>query len=252
MPVLYGINAVLEAVRARGGRIDYVAIARERNDQRVQRVVEAARQAGVAVRFLPREQVARLAGAEQHQGVAAVVAAGDYADLDHILAHPRGARRFLVLLDGVEDPHNLGAILRTADAAAADGVVILERRAVGLTATVARASAGASEHVPLARVTNLSRALEDLKRASVWTVGVDERVPQTYDSIDYDMDVALVLGAEGRGLHELVRKHCDFLVSIPMAGHVPSLNVSVAAAVVMYEVARQRRKKATETQRTQR
>jgi 23S rRNA (guanosine2251-2'-O)-methyltransferase len=146
------------------------------------------------------------------------------------------------VLDGIEDPHNLGAIIRTADAAGADGVVIPERRAVGITGTVSKAAAGAAEHLPIARVTNIGRTLEELKRENIWTVGLDERGAQSYDALDYNMDCALVLGAEGAGLHELVRKKCDFLVSIPMLGQVPSLNVSVAAAVVMYELARQRRK----------
>jgi 23S rRNA (guanosine2251-2'-O)-methyltransferase len=146
-----------------------------------------------------------------------------------------------VVLDGIEDPHNLGALIRTADGAGADGVIIPERRAVGLTGTVVKASAGASEHLAIARVTNISRTLEELKERNLWTVGLDERGPQSYDEIDYNMQCAIVLGAEGKGLHDLVRKRCDFLVSIPMLGGVASLNVSVAGAVVMYEVARQRR-----------
>jgi 23S rRNA (guanosine2251-2'-O)-methyltransferase len=144
------------------------------------------------------------------------------------------------VLDGVEDPHNLGAILRTADAAGADGVLIPERRAAGVTGTVTKVSAGASEHLPIAKVTNIARSLEELKDRNIWTVGLDERGKQNYDSIDYKMDCAIVLGAEGKGLHDLVAKKCDFLVSIPMLGKVPSLNVSVAAGVVLYEVVRQR------------
>jgi 23S rRNA (guanosine2251-2'-O)-methyltransferase len=147
----------------------------------------------------------------------------------------------LVVLDGVEDPHNLGAVLRTADAAGADGVVIPERRAAPVTGTVTKASAGASEYLPIAKVTNIARTVEELKERNIWTVGLDERGKQTYDSLDYNMDCALVLGAEGKGLHDLVKKKCDFLVSIPMLGKVPSLNVSVAGAVVMYEIVRQRR-----------
>jgi 23S rRNA (guanosine2251-2'-O)-methyltransferase len=250
MDVIYGIHAIEEALKARGRAFEYVGVARERKDARVQRVVEACRAAGVAVRFLPREQVERLAGSAAHQGVVAVASAKSYSDLDGVLAHRRGEHAFVIVLDGVEDPHNLGAILRTADAAGADGVVIPERRAVGVTATVAKASAGASEHLPIARVTNISRALEELKSREVWTVGLDERAPQAYDKLDYKMHCALVVGAEGKGLHELVRKRCDFLVSIPMLGKVPSLNVSVAAAVVMYEMARQRREpKASPPQR---
>jgi 23S rRNA (guanosine2251-2'-O)-methyltransferase len=143
----------------------------------------------------------------------------------------------------VEDPHNLGAIIRTAEGAGADGVIIPERRATGVTSTVVKASAGASEHLPVAKVTNINRTIEELKGQNIWTVGLDERGPKLYDQIDYNMDCAIVLGAEGHGLHEQVRRKCDFLVSIPMMGKVPSLNVSVAAAVVMYEVARQRRGK---------
>jgi len=158
------------------------------------------------------------------------------------VAGKRGAHSFVLLLDGIEDPHNLGAIIRTAEGAGADGIIIPERRAASVTGTVVKASAGASEYLPIARVTNAGRALEELKSNNIWTVGLDERGDKLYDEIDYKMDCALVLGAEGHGLHEQIRKKCDFLVKIPMAGKVPSLNVSVAAAVVMYEVARQRRK----------
>ena len=161
-----------------------------------------------------------------------------YADIDDLLEKRRGERAFLVVLDGIEDPHNLGAIIRTADAAGADGVVIPERRAASVTATVSKASAGASEHVPIARVTNIARTIDELKQRNVWTVGLDERGEKSYDEVDYLIDCALVLGAEGHGLHDLVRRKCDFLVSIPMLGQVPSLNASVAAAVVMYEIGR--------------
>ncbi len=244
MAIIYGINAVTEAVRARARSIDYVGCARERHDTRVQRVIDAARAAGVQVRFMPRDQLDRVAEGGQHQGVVASVAAKQYAEVDDILEAKRGERHFVLVLDGVEDPHNLGAVLRSADAAGADGVVIPERRAVGMTATVAKVSAGASETVPLARVTNIARALEDMKRRNIWTVGLDERGSQSYDQIDLTSDIAIVLGAEGHGLHDLVKKRCDFLVSIPMAGQVASLNVSVAAAVMMFEVVRQRRKRA--------
>jgi 23S rRNA (guanosine2251-2'-O)-methyltransferase len=254
MAIIYGINPVTEAIRARGRGVEYVAVLKERHDQRMQRVIDAARAAGVTVRFLPRDQMARLAGTENHQGAVAVTAAKGYVDVDDLLEHPRGEKKFLLVLDGVEDPHNLGAIIRTADAAAVDGVVIPERRAVGVNATVAKAAAGATEHMPIARVTNIGRTLEQLKKANVWTVGLDERGPQSYDALDYNMDCALVLGAEGHGLHEHVRDKCDFLVSIPMQGGVPSLNVSVAAAICLFEVVRQRRrtKPTTETQTSQR
>lgn len=243
MAVLYGINAVGEALKARGRAFEYVAVARERHDQRVQRIIAECRKHGVAVRSTPRDELDRLAGGPSHQGVVAVTSEKEYVDVDNLLASRRGQHAFLVVLDGVEDPHNLGAIIRTADAAGADGIVIPERRAVGVTGTVAKASAGATEHLPIAKVTNISRTVEELKSKIVWTVGLDERGVQAYDQVDYNMDCALVLGAEGKGLHEQVRKHCDFVVSIPMLGKVASLNVSVAAAVVMYEVARQRRRR---------
>ena len=241
MDVIYGIHAVAEALKSRGRGFEYVAISRERHDAKLQRIVEDCRESRVPVRFVSRQDLDRLANRAAHQGVVAVTAAKQYGDLDDLLAHRRGEHSFLIVLDGVEDPHNLGAIIRTADAAGADGIVIPERRAVGVTGTVAKASAGASEHLPIAKVTNVSRAVEELKKQNIWTVGLDERGTQAYDQLDYKMDCALVLGAEGKGLHEQVRRHCDFVVSIPMLGQVPSLNVSVAAGVVMYEIARQRR-----------
>jgi 23S rRNA (guanosine2251-2'-O)-methyltransferase len=241
MEVIYGIHAVEEALRSRGRAFDYVAVARDRKDAKLQRIVAACREAGVAVRFEGRDQLTRMAKTQTHQGVVAVAAQKKYDDLESVLAAKRAQYAFVVVLDGIEDPHNLGALLRTADAAGADGVVIPERRAVGVNATVVKASAGASEHVPVAKVTNIARTIEEIKERNIWTVGLDERGTKDYDQIDYKMDCAVVLGAEGHGLHELVRKKCDFLVRIPMLGKVPSLNVSVAGAVVMYEVARQRR-----------
>jgi 23S rRNA (guanosine2251-2'-O)-methyltransferase len=243
MNFIYGIHAVSEALKAQGRAFEWVGVAKERHDLRLQRVVEACRRNGVVVRFVPRPELDRMAGNNAHQGVVAVTSAKQYNDLDDILAAKRGQYSLLVVLDGVEDPHNLGAILRTADAAGADGAVIPERRAASVSATVAKASAGASEHLPIARVTNIARTVEDLKTQHLWTVGLDERGTQTYDALDYNMDCAIVVGAEGKGVHELVRKKCDFLVSIPMLGKVPSLNVSVAAAVVLYEIVRQRRNK---------
>ena len=242
MNVIYGINSVSEALKARGRGFEWVGVAKERNDLRLQRIIEECRRNSVAVRFLPRVELDRLASTGAHQGVVAVTSGKQYADLDDVIAAKRGAYSLLVVLDGVEDPHNLGAILRTSEAAGADGVVIPERRAAGVTGTVAKASAGASAHLPIARVTNIARTLEDLKSRNIWTVGLDERGQQNYDAVDYKMDCAIVLGAEGKGLHDLVAKKCDFLVSIPMLGKVSSLNVSVAGGIVLYEVVRQRRK----------
>ena len=241
MDVLYGIHAVEEALLARSRSLDHVEVARERHDQRLQALIDLARKEGVSLRFSPRDQLDRLARTKSHQGVVAIVAGKNYSELDEILAHKKGEHSFIVVLDGVEDPHNLGALIRTADGAGVDGVVIPERRAAAVNATVAKASAGASEHVNIARVVNLARTLEQMKERNLWIVGLDERGDRSYDQLDYRMDCVIVLGAEGHGLHDLVRKKCDYLVSIPMAGRVPSLNVSVAGAVVMYEVARQRR-----------
>jgi len=245
MNILYGINTVTEALKARGGAFQWVGVAKERHDIRLQRIIDECRKIGVPIRVLSRVELDRMAVNAAHQGVVAVTSAKQYSDLDDLVAARRGEHSLIVVLDGVEDPHNLGAILRTADAAAADGVVIPERRAASVTAAVAKASAGASEHLPVAKVTNVSRTLEDLKSKDLWIVGLDERGKQTYDQLDYKMHCAIVLGAEGKGLHDLVRRHCDFLVSIPMLGEVPSLNVSVAAGVVLYEVVRQRRQGAS-------
>lgn len=241
MHYIYGINAVTEALKARGRALEWVGMAKERHDLRLQRLIEDCRKLAIPIRFVQRTELDRMAGNAAHQGVVAVTSAKQYNDLDDVIAAKRGDYSLVVVLDGVEDPHNLGAILRTADAAGADGVVIPERRAAGVTGTVTKASAGASEHLPIAKVTNIARTVEELKERNIWTVGLDEHGQQTYDALDYKMDCALVLGAEGKGLHDLVKKKCDFLVSIPMLGKVPSLNVSVAAAVVLYEIVRQRR-----------
>ena len=240
MNYIYGINAVAEALKARGRAFTWVGVAKERHDLRLQRVVDECRKQGVAVRFVSRAELDQMAGNNAHQGVVAVTSAKQYNDLDDVVDAKRGEYSLLVVLDGIEDPHNLGAAIRTADAAGADAVIIPERRAASVTAIVAKASAGASEHLPIAKVTNIARTLEELKAKNIWTVGLDERGPQSYDSLDYNMDCAIVLGAEGKGIHQLVARKCDFLVSIPMLGKVSSLNVSVAAGVMLYEIVRQR------------
>jgi 23S rRNA (guanosine2251-2'-O)-methyltransferase len=241
MNLIYGINAVAEALKARGRSFEWVGVAKERHDLRLQRVIDECRKNGIAVRFMGRAELDRMAGNNAHQGVLAVTSGKQYNELDDLLAEKRGKYSLLVLLDGIEDPHNVGAILRTADAAGADGVVIPERRAVGVTPTVTKASAGASEHLPIAKVTNIARTVDELKEKNIWIVGLDERGSKEYDGIDYKMDCGIVLGAEGKGVHDLVKKKCDFLVSIPMLGKMSSLNVSVAAGVMLYEIVRQRK-----------
>jgi 23S rRNA (guanosine2251-2'-O)-methyltransferase len=244
---LTGIHAVREALEA-GRAFDRIVIAKGRQDSRVEEIVQAARARNISVRFEDRGQLDRLADSKDHQGIVALVAARAAGTLDEILAAAnagtgRGEKGLIVLLDGVEDPHNLGAVIRTALAAGAHGVVIPERRAAGLTDTVARASAGALAHLAVARVTNLVRTMEELKEAGYWLVGLDERGDKNYTDVDYTSPVGIVLGGEGKGLHELTRKRCDFVVSLPTTGPVKSLNVSVAAGVVLFEALRQRRGK---------
>jgi 23S rRNA (guanosine2251-2'-O)-methyltransferase len=236
---LTGFHAVEEALAA-GRALDRIVIARGRHGERVEAVVQLARSKSVPVRFEDRLQLDRLAGTRDHQGIAALAAAKPALELEDLLAakNPQG---LLVLLDGIEDPHNLGAVVRTSLAAGANGVVIPERRAAGLTDTVERASAGALAHLPVARVKNLVRAMEEMKEAGYWLIGLDERAEKKYTEADFSGQVGIVLGGEGEGLHELTRKRCDFLVSIPTSGPVRSLNVSVAAGVVLFEVVRQRR-----------
>jgi 23S rRNA (guanosine2251-2'-O)-methyltransferase len=235
MAILSGIHPVGEALRA-GRALERVLVARGVGGPRMQELIELARRAGTPVRFEPRAALDRLAGTPAHQGVVALGAAKPYAELDDV-----AGADLVVLLDGVEDPHNLGAIVRTAHAAGAGGIVIPERRAASLTDVAAKAAAGALEHLPVARVANLNRALEELKRRGFWIYGLDERGTTDYDQVDFASPTALVLGGEGKGLHEQVRQHCDVLVRIPVAGRISSLNVSVAAGVVLFEWARRRR-----------
>ena len=247
MDVLYGVNPVNEAVRARPEQLDHISVAREREvrrDARLQTLLDACRAAGVRVDVEPREQLARYARTDAHQGVVAFVRERTFLSLEDLLtpiASGEARGRFFLALDGVEDPHNLGALLRSAEGAGVDGVLIPERRSAPLTAVVAKTSAGASEHIRLARITNMTRALETMKKAGVWIIGLDERGTPDYSDHDFRGDCCLVLGAEGSGLHDLVKRTCDHLLRIPMAGSVSSLNVSVAGAVVMFEAMRQRR-----------
>jgi 23S rRNA (guanosine2251-2'-O)-methyltransferase len=243
MEVLYGLHPVEEALRAGGRRLEYVLVARERgkSDDRTARLVELCRLANIRVSVESKEQLTRIARTDAHQGVVAAVRERKFLTIeDLIAAKPNLSHKFFLALDSVEDPHNLGALLRSADGAGVDGVLIPERRAAPISGVVAKTSAGASEHVPIARVTNITRALDQMKKANVWIIGLDERGTPDYTDFDFSVDCCLVLGAEGSGLHDLVKKTCDHLLRIPMAGSVSSLNVSVAGAVVMYEALRQR------------
>src|ERR1700742_3717472 len=240
MEILFGLHPVEEALRSGTRKFDHICIARERQDVRLKKITQACRDAGIKLRLDTRDQLTKLARTEAHQGVVAIVRERQFLDLDDLLKGNK-RDRLLLALDGVEDPQNLGALLRTAEGAGVDGVVVTERRSAPLSPVAVKASAGAAEHVKIARVVNLSRALEQLKEHNIWCVGLDERGTMSYDQFDFTSNCVLVLGREGAGLHDLVRRHCDHLLSIPMAGKVASLNVSVAGAVVLYEAARQRR-----------
>jgi 23S rRNA (guanosine2251-2'-O)-methyltransferase len=242
--VLAGLHPVREALRA-GRKIEQVQIQQGQGDRRMSEILDLCRRAGVPVHHVPRPALDRLAAGAVHQGVIAMTGGFVYADLDDLLDRLPGPG-LLVVLDGVEDPHNLGAIVRTAYAAGAHAVIIPERRAAGITPVAAKAAAGALEHLPVCRVTNIARTLEQLKEKSYWVTGLssdgdaDEQAVKSFREIDYRGGCIIVLGAEGAGLHRLVREKCDWIASIPMAGALGSLNVSVAAGIVLYEAQRQR------------
>ncbi len=240
--VVEGRNPVLEALRA-GRPINKILIAQGVVQPAVVvEILRLAKEAGALVERVDRRAIDRLSTTGRSQGVVALVAVKTYANLDQLLeiGRIRGEPPLLILLDGIQDPHNLGAIIRTADGAGVHGVVIPGRRAAGLTASVARSSAGAVEHVPVARVGNLSNALARLAKDNIWTVGIDPSGSSDYTEVDYRQATAIVIGAEGKGLSRLVKERCDILASVPMRGKVASLNASVAAALVMYEAMRQR------------
>jgi 23S rRNA (guanosine2251-2'-O)-methyltransferase len=235
--LIYGINAVSEALRA--GRVVSLR-AGKRKDQRFQQLLAQADQARVPIRRVSDDELDRESGGSSHQGVVADVSESRIFELDDLIREaPPPA--LLVVLDGIEDPHNFGAVLRSADAAGAHGVIRQTRHSAPLSGVTSKASAGALTHVKIADVVNIARAVEELKEAGIWTVGLAGDAPQTYDKIDLTLPTALVLGAEGTGLRRLVRERCDMLMAIPMLGHVNSLNVSVAAGVALFEAVRQRR-----------
>jgi 23S rRNA (guanosine2251-2'-O)-methyltransferase len=235
--LIYGINPVIEALRA--GRVKSLRV-RLGAGARVRELCQMAAEQGIRVTEAPPAELDRASRGGVHQGVVAELEREESSTPIELVKAAKAAP-LLVVLDGIEDPHNLGAILRTADAAGVDGVIRQTRRAAPLDGAAAKASAGAVAWVRIADVVNVSRALEELKECGVWTIGLDAEGPQSYDAIDFTLPSAVVLGAEGQGLRRLVREHCDQLVSIPMRGKVASLNVSVAAAVVLFEAVRQRR-----------
>jgi 23S rRNA (guanosine2251-2'-O)-methyltransferase len=239
MAHIYGIGPVLEALRAGARRIERIIVAEGVAHHRLREVLDGARKFGIPVRREPRVAVDRLAGNRNHQGVIAVVSAAGYADADDLLSGANADSIFIVL-DGVEDPHNLGAIIRTAECAGAAAVIIPERRAAHITDAVVKASAGATEYMRVARVTNLSNFIGALKDKGFWVVGVDQAARTAYTDYDYSGPLALIFGGEGQGLHRLVQDKCDVMVSVPMRGHIASLNVSVTAGIVLFEAVSKR------------
>jgi 23S rRNA (guanosine2251-2'-O)-methyltransferase len=240
--IVYGINPVAEALKA--DRVTALWMARGANP-RLQQLADLARRKGVEVRPRDADALDRMSENGVHQGVVADIRDSGPLTVDDLVRDASGATAgagapLIVVLDGIEDPHNVGAILRTADAAGANGVIRQSRRAAPLSGATAKASAGAVAHVRIADVVNIARALEELKALNVWTIGLAGDAPQRYDQIDLTLPTALVVGAEGTGLRRLVREKCDWLASIPMLGHVDSLNVSVATGIVLYEALRQR------------
>jgi 23S rRNA (guanosine2251-2'-O)-methyltransferase len=243
--VIFGVLPVLEALRSNARRVEKIVVAEGARTHRLSEIFDLAREHRVILDRSQGERLDRLAGpGNNHQGVVAFAAAADYVDADEILDSIEG-EALLVLLDGVEDPRNLGAVLRTAECSGADGVFIPERRAVGLNETVAKSSAGAVEHVRVAKVTNLNRLIDDLKERNIWVVGTSGEAEISYTDWDWTRASALVMGSEGSGLHRLVAENCDALVKIPMYGKIESLNVSVAAGVVLFEARRQRESKSS-------
>lgn len=243
--VVYGVNAVIEALRAGKRQVETIVVLQSARPDRLRTVLDLAREKGVPVQRVPRLDLDHKLGEARHQGVMARIAAAHYADADELLdqlaAKVGTPDPPLVLgLDAIEDPRNMGSMLRTAECSGVHGVFIAERRAVGLTGVVAKVAAGALEYVPVARVTNLVRLMEQLKERNIWVVGAAAEAKQSYTEWDWTLPAAVFLGNEGRGLHRLVREHCDTLVRIPVVGKLDSLNVSVAAGVLLYEARRQR------------
>ncbi len=229
--IVFGVNSVLEALAASGAHVESVSVAGKRGNPRMQEIIDRARRLGVPVRFEPPEALTRKAGTRSHQSVIAELTEVALIDLDEILAS-RPNR--ILLLDGVEDPRNLGAVLRTAEATGVASVLLPQRRSCGVTPTVVRTSAGAALHLHIGRIGNVVQALERLKEAGYWRIGLDMRGSEDSSGIDRSSPLVIVVGGEDRGLRRLVREHCDFLIRLPMRGQVGSLNLSVAAGVLLY------------------
>ncbi|MCL5958909.1 MAG: 23S rRNA (guanosine(2251)-2'-O)-methyltransferase RlmB [Chloroflexi bacterium] len=241
MDIIWGRNPVHESLRA-GRAIKRILLAKGTKPSGVVEILQQAKARAIRVEYVDRQRLDHLAGTPKHQGIVAEVPPFQYSNLADILslAQSRGEYPLILILDSLQDPQNLGTLIRTAEAAGAHGVVIPEHRAVGVTPTVVKASAGAIEHLLVAQVTNLARAIEELKEAGVWVVGIDMDGRQAFDEIDWNLPAALVVGAEGKGLGRLVKEKCDLVVRIPMRGQVSSLNAAVAGSIVLYHAWRKR------------
>lgn len=238
--IIGGKNPVLEALRAERD-INKIWIAEGVQKRAIVELLQLANERKVIVQFVPKKKIDGLTDSN-HQGIAAAVAAYNYAELDDLfkIAESRSEDPFFLILDELEDPHNLGSIMRTADAVGAHGLIIPRRRAVGLTAVVAKSSTGAIEHIPVVRVNNLSQTVDELKKRGVWIAGTDAKESVDYRRMDANLPLAVIIGSEGKGMSRILREKCDFLYQLPMVGHVTSLNASVAASLLMYEVYRKR------------
>jgi len=240
--IIEGRNPVIEALKS-GRPLNKILLARDSGKHStVAEILYLSRSRGIPIEYVTKNIIDRLSITRAHQGVIAYVAAREYIALEDLItiSKERNELPLYCILDGIEDPHNLGAIIRTAEASGVHGVVIRSRRAVGLTAAVAKASAGAVEYLPVAKVSNISQAIETLKKSNIWVIGIDPAGEIDYSKVDFHLPTAIVIGSEGKGLADLVKKRCDYLVSIPMRGRITSLNASIAAALVMYEAFRQR------------
>ena len=238
--MIIGRNPVMEALQS-GRPVNKVLVSDQLNKQSQQQLQKAVKKSNTMMQVVPKKRLDQLSNGK-HQGMIAFVSAYEYVSVDMILqrAEEEQAAPLILILDEIEDPHNLGAILRTADATGVHGVIIPKRRAVGLTETVAKASAGAIEHIPVARVTNIATTIDQLKQQNIWVVGTDERGSDDYRTLDGETALAIVIGNEGKGISRLVKEKCDWMVHVPMHGAIPSLNASVASSLLMYEVYRKR------------
>ncbi|MDH3975206.1 MAG: 23S rRNA (guanosine(2251)-2'-O)-methyltransferase RlmB [Deltaproteobacteria bacterium] len=239
--VVSGVNPVREALAARPDQIEVVCYA-SKDQSRLSKLLESCKKARVKVSACDKKQLDRFAGSHNHQGIAAIISDFSYSEIDDILnfCKKSGEKAFILVLDGIQDPHNLGAIIRSAESAGIHGIIIPTDRAVHVTSTVEKVSAGAVEHIKIAKVTNIARTLEDLKKEGLWIIGAEGGSRTCLYDVDLTVHVVIVVGSEGKGVRPLVQKKCDIMVNIPMAGKINSLNVSVSSAIIMYEAVRQR------------